>query len=61
MTGRPAPSPELICDVLEAIEDLNELKPIYLTVLRLTGDKKQALEAIKYVRRLMQEMREDAA
>lgn len=46
----------MIADLHEALEELHELKPLYLAVLRQTGDKDQARKAVVYVRRISREM-----
>lgn len=43
---------ELLADVMEAIELMNRYRPVYLEVLKRTGDKKQAIDAIKYIARM---------
>lgn len=47
---------ELVCDVLEAIEKMNKWRPLYLAVLKETGDKKQAAEVVKWADEMEQEI-----
>lgn len=42
---------ELKADIYEALERLKLYTPVYLSVLKKTGSKEQALEAIKYLMR----------
>lgn len=45
-------SNDLICDIYEALELMKLTRPVYLAVLRETGDKNQALDAIKYIAKI---------
>lgn len=40
---------ELLTDICEALEALKEWKPLYLQVLKQTGSKRDAINAIKWV------------
>lgn len=43
-------------------QDVSEmLNALYLAVLKATGDKRQALEAVKYVRKMQRELDWEAA
>lgn len=53
ITGKKA---EMICDVLEAIEKMREYKPLYEIVLKMTGDKKQAIATVKFVIQMEKEI-----
>ncbi|SRR6266403_2132586 len=43
---------EIIADVYEALENVNLYRKLYLAVLKNTGDKKQAAEAVKLMAKL---------
>ena len=46
----------LICDVLEAIEQARKYAPLYRAVLAQTGDKKQAEAAVRFISRMEDEV-----
>lgn len=53
-------SDEKLCDLLEAIQAMEFLKPLYLSVLKRTRSKKQACEAIAFVYKIMKDNNIDA-
>ena len=46
---------ERLCEIFDALEDLRFLKPVYLAVLKKTGDKQQAMDAVLYVKKMIDE------
>ena len=40
---------EMIADVFEALELIKKWGPVYVALLKTTGNKKDALEALKYL------------
>lgn len=51
---------EMICDVMEAIEQARKWAPLYRTVLRQTGSRDQAAEAVKWCVKQDEEMEQEA-
>lgn len=52
---------KLIVEIYDAFEKLREWKPLYLAVLKATGDKKQASAAVKFIVGIQEEIEKDAA
>lgn len=47
---------EMIADLHEAMEKVREWKPLYEAVLKQTGDKKQAANAVKWAMKMEKEV-----
>lgn len=47
---------KMIFEVLEAIEKVQKYLPVYRAVLKHTGDKKQALDAVLFVAKAEDEL-----
>lgn len=45
-------NPQILDDIVEAIENMKKWRPIYEAVLKHTGDKKQALDAVLYLKQI---------
>lgn len=50
---------EVVADIYEALEQVREWTPVYLAVLRHTGDKRQAALAVQYCSRVAQEIEDE--
>jgi hypothetical protein len=44
---------ELLAEVVDSLEDLNLLRPVYIAMLEQGIPKEQALEAIEYLQKLV--------
>lgn len=43
---------QIKADVFEAIEKMNEWRPIYVTLLKVCGSKQEAIAALKFLMKM---------
>lgn len=51
---------EVVSDVMEALEKADKWRPVYIAVLKRTGDREQARKVLLYIKRMDEEFEKKA-